>query len=426
MTTTFSDGEESEIGQGAVSLGRLATEQIQRGLQLARQHLDMDLSFVVEFVDGLEVYRLLNGDADSFGLHEDLSLPGTAAYCMKMVTGELPNAIPDTSADVRVSRLAITSDHHVGSYVAVPITLANGEVFGSFGCLGHDPRPLDERDVRLVTLIGEMVGDVVQQLREHQEQSKRIADVIASRTLDLVLQPIFSLTDGKCLGVEALSRFPAGLGNPEEVFAAAHSAGLGLALERLALDSALDVLPTLTPGQYLSVNLTPSVAYDLAAHHGRIIDSLPALVLEITEHAAVDSYAKLRDRLRPRREQGLRLAIDDAGAGYASLKHVVELEPDMIKIDRSLIDGSANDRARRSVIRAFVILAGEIGATVIAEGVERLDDLKALADIGVDAAQGYLLGRPTADRRKITRWATGAELASADAGAGADWLQQIH
>jgi EAL domain-containing protein (putative c-di-GMP-specific phosphodiesterase class I) len=416
------DGDESSDPDGTssgITLSSLATEQILRGLQLARQHLEMDLAFVVEFVAGREVYRLLDGDSESFGLNVDSSLPGDATYCMKMVTGELPYAIPATATDPRVSRLRITADHHVGSYIAVPITLPNGDVFGSFGCLGHGPHPLDDRDVRLIALIGEMIGDVVQQLRERQEEGHRIADVIASRSLNLVLQPIFSLKDGKCLGVEALSRFPAGLGNPEQVFAAAHSAGLGLALERLALNTALAVLPVLTPGQYLSVNLTPSVAYELA-DQDRYFDFLPALVLEITEHAAVDSYAKLRERLRPRREQGLRLAIDDAGAGYASLKHVVELEPDMIKIDRSLVDGSANDRARRSAIRAFVILAEEIGAMVIAEGVEQVEDLQAITDLGVDAAQGYLLGRPTADRRKITRWAAGTALPSATA----DWMQE--
>jgi len=111
----------------------------------------------------------------------------------------------------------------------------------------------------------------------------------------------------------------------------------------------------------------------------------------------------------------LRLAIDDAGAGYASLKHVVELQPDIIKIDRSLIDGCAADRARRSAIGAFVLLALDSGAMVIAEGVELPADLEAIRDLGVDAAQGYLLARPTADRRKLQRW-TAEPLAAFAAG----------
>ncbi|MCW2549359.1 MAG: hypothetical protein JWN96_3819, partial [Mycobacterium sp.] len=131
---------------------------------------------------------------------------------------------------------------------------------------------------------------------------------------------------------------------------------------------------------------------------------LPQLVLEITEHAAVDSYAELREALRPMRDNGLRLAIDDAGAGYASLKHVVELEPDIIKVDRSLIDGLAADRARRSVVSAFVLLALDMGAAVIAEGIETTEDLEAVRDLGVDAAQGYLFARPTTDRNAMAGW----------------------
>jgi len=112
----------------------------------------------------------------------------------------------------------------------------------------------------------------------------------------------------------------------------------------------------------------------------------------------------LRDALRPIRDQGLRLAIDDAGAGYASLKHVIELEPDIIKVDRSIIDGLASDRARRSVVSAFVLLALEMGATVIAEGIETPADLEAVRDLGVDAAQGYLFARPTTDRSALASW----------------------
>ena len=132
---------------------------------------------------------------------------------------------------------------------------------------------------------------------------------------------------------------------------------------------------------------------------------LTNLVLEITEHAAVESYSELRSSLQAVREQGLRLAIDDAGAGYASLKHVVELAPDIIKIDRSLVDGVSADRARRSVVSAFVLLALDLGATVVAEGVEcRADVLQAVEDLGVDAAQGYLLARPSTSRLQLTKW----------------------
>jgi EAL domain-containing protein (putative c-di-GMP-specific phosphodiesterase class I) len=393
------------------SLDAQVDAETHRVLRLACRHLQMDVGFIVEFVNEREVYRVLSGAAAEFGLQEGESLPGDAAYCMKMVRGELPNVIPDTMADPRVSALPITRSRRIGSYIAVPVTLEDGSVFGSFGCLNHEPRELDERDVRLIRLLGETVGEAVQAIRDREQESRKIGQLIADADLNIVLQPIFDIRDGHCLGVEALSRFPDAFGSPAHVFGAAHRAGLGFALEQLALQRAVTVVPTLASDQFLSLNLTPSVAYELAATTTEDTDvDLSAFVLEITEHAVVESYAKLRRRLRRWREQGLRLAIDDAGAGYASLSHVVELEPDMIKIDRSLIDGSANDRARRSAISAFVALAADLEAIVIAEGVELAADLAAVRELGIDAAQGYLLGRPTADHSQVTRWAAGSDV----------------
>lgn len=120
----------------------------------------------------------------------------------------------------------------------------------------------------------------------------------------------------------------------------------------MAAERALEMLPLLSPDTYLAINLAPTVAIELAQRSLEGPDvTLDRLVVEITEHAAVENYASLRDSLKAARERGLRLAIDDAGAGYASLKHVVELVPDVIKADRSLIDGVYDDRARQSLVR---------------------------------------------------------------------------
>jgi EAL domain-containing protein (putative c-di-GMP-specific phosphodiesterase class I) len=122
---------------------------------------------------------------------------------------------------------------------------------------------------------------------------------------------------------------------------------------------------------------------------------LSQLVVEVTEQSVVRCYGDLRDVVAPLRAQGLRMAVDDAGAGYASLHHIVELQPDFIKVDRSLVHGVADDHARRVAVSAFVLLSLDLGATVVAEGVERPRDLSTLCDLGVHAAQGYLLGRPS-------------------------------
>lgn len=386
-------------------LNDLVDGQLDRVLDLARRHLGMDLSFVAEFTEGKQVYRALRGDASAFGCTLDDGPPLSETYCRLMVTGEIPNAIPDTLGQALVRDLRVTADPGIGSYVGVPIRLADGTLFGSFCCVSRDAHPVDSRDANFLSMLAELIAEQVQAQRDHDASRHHIGALLEGVGPQIALQPIVDVHHGRLVGVEALSRFPVEYGPPDAVFAAAHEAGLGLEMERLAARRALRLLPLLGRDHYLAVNLSPSVAQDLA---GRVADfpDVPyhRLVLEITEHAAVQGYADLRDRLKLARERGLRLAIDDAGAGYASLHHVVELAPDIIKIDRSLVDGMATDKARRSVVTAFVALAQDIGALLVAEGVEHASDLDSARALGITCAQGYLLARPSTDRGALASW----------------------
>jgi EAL domain-containing protein (putative c-di-GMP-specific phosphodiesterase class I) len=315
--------------------------------------------------------------------------------------------IPEAASSARVINLPATAASPIGAYVGVPLCAPDGRVIGSFCGMSRGMHDLGERDVRFMHLLAEMVTAEIVANRAHAHERLRVAELIESATLDIALQPIFDVHNGRCLGMEALARFPATYGATEDVFDSATSVGLGLALERLALGRAITVLPLLMPQQYLAVNLTPLVAHQLAAAGEARAELLPNLVLEITEHEAVESYAELRRVLQPSRDQGLRLAIDDAGAGYASLKHVVELDPDIIKIDRSLVHGATTDRARRSAISAFILLGLDIGALVVAEGVDNQQDLQTVIDLGVDGAQGFLLAPPTENRAAVSQWQRG-------------------
>jgi EAL domain-containing protein (putative c-di-GMP-specific phosphodiesterase class I) len=120
---------------------------------------------------------------------------------------------------------------------------------------------------------------------------------------------------------------------------------------------------------------------------------LEGLIVEITEHAIVDNYDELQAALRPLRDRGLRLAIDDAGAGYSSLRHILNMQPDFIKLDMTLTHNIDLDPARKALARALVGFAQDTGSRIIAEGVERQSELEALRSIGVRKVQGYLLGR---------------------------------
>ena len=399
--------QQTGLGDIDHPLNTLATQGTQRVLDLARRHLGMDLAFIAEFTDGKQVYRGFAGDATSFGWRLDDGPELASGFCQRMVTGDLPSAVADSSLDPVARDLPVTAQAGIGSYVGVPLYLTDGSLYGSLCTVSHSSHDVDEKDARFLGLLAELVAQELHEERRSASSRARISELIRGRSIEIALQPIVDVHTGRVVGAEALSRFPRDYGSPDQVFAAGHAVGLGRELERLAAGNAVEALTCLGPDAYLSINLTPAVAMELAD----VVLEAPGLpldrvVLEITEHSAVDNYEILRDSLAATRERGLRLAIDDAGAGYASLHHVVQLRPDIIKIDRSLVHGNAENRALRSVIRAFTALADDLEAVVVAEGVETRADLCSARDLGVHAAQGYLLARPSTEREDVTRWLT--------------------
>lgn len=234
----------------------------------------------------------------------------------------------------------------------------------------------------------------------------RVADLLDDDAgLSMALQPIVSLATGRMVGVEALARFGDGR-SPEQWLHDARVCGQQLALDQRAVLSAMDLIAQLPDDSYLSVNATPELLTQTDLLRDLAESPLPfeRLVIEVTEHVEISSYPDLLASLAGLRERGVRLAVDDTGAGYASFKHVLQLRPDIIKIDRSLVSSVSTDAARRSLITALVLLALDLDASITAEGVEERAELETLAALGVDCAQGYLLARPTTDRTRWRRW----------------------
>lgn len=228
-----------------------------------------------------------------------------------------------------------------------------------------------------------------------QRRAAITAILAAPETITTVFQPIVSLVDGRTLGFESLSRFRAEPQRPPDRWIAeAHAVGLGLEIEVECVRRACRLRDTIPGGAYLSVNMSPDaiLAPEMEAALGP--DTLEGLVIEITEHDAVSDYARLAARLADYRGRGAKVAIDDAGAGHASMRHVTQLSPDYIKIDRSLIHDIHLDYAKRALVRSMVTLEKDLGAAVVAEGIESMDELGTLRELGVPLGQGYLLARP--------------------------------
>ena len=211
----------------------------------------------------------------------------------------------------------------------------------------------------------------------------------------IALQPIVAIPSRTITGFEALARFPANpYRTPDRWFADAAEVGLGVDLECVAAAEALGAFRWLPVAATLSINVSPSAVMSdglALALRGAPMDRI---VLEITEHAAVDDYDRLVGRLATFRDRGLRIAIDDAGAGFSSLQHILKLQPDFIKLDCSLVHDVDSDPARQALSSALLMFARRTGAVLVAEGIETSAELEILTSLGVSRGQGYLLGKP--------------------------------
>jgi len=229
---------------------------------------------------------------------------------------------------------------------------------------------------------------------ELKERRSRIGE--AYRSLETVFQPIVDLQSGRPVGVESLARFNLSPARPpNEWFLEAAELGLGVQLELVALRSALEQLHRLPSGLYLSLNASPTAM--MAPQFLETITRVPAdrLVLEVTEHTEIDDYPRFGSAIDHLRSNGARLAVDDAGSGYASFLHVLNLRPDVIKLDIGLTRGIDADPARRALGSALLHFGFEAyRASMVAEGIETAGELQTLRDLGCGFGQGFYLGRP--------------------------------
>jgi EAL domain-containing protein (putative c-di-GMP-specific phosphodiesterase class I)/DNA-binding NarL/FixJ family response regulator len=253
----------------------------------------------------------------------------------------------------------------------------------------------------------EVTADVIEELAEelHARRSsddraleieQRVRQAIRDDdgVLRMVFQPISTLA-GETVGVEALARFVCEpLQSPDRWFAEAAEAGLEEELELLAARKALNGLSSVHRALYLTINVSPGTLATAAFR--RLIEESDGsrVIVEITEHARIDDYDSLRESLALLRALGVRVAIDDAGAGFASLRHILRLQPEFIKLDRALIDHIDSDSSLQALAAGLISFAGRIGATIIAEGIERAEEVEKLTELGVLFGQGFYFARP--------------------------------
>lgn len=272
-----------------------------------------------------------------------------------------------------------------------------GELVGALAITSRSPDGPQWIDDRLPaleelgTFAGMLFGARAQIYGDVHVLRSRIREVIDAQQFHIVMQPVIDLRTGAIVGYEALSRFDDGA-HPHQRFSQAHGVGLGSELEGACALQALRDAAHLPQGPWLSLNFSPASVVDGTAERTIAAADGRPVVVEITEHLAIDSYPNLRGAIS--QITRARLAVDDAGAGFASLRHILELRPDYVKLDLELVRDIDTDPARQALAAGLRHFCSQSGMTLIAEGVETEAEAAMLLALGVDLAQGYFYGRP--------------------------------
>jgi diguanylate cyclase (GGDEF)-like protein len=278
---------------------------------------------------------------------------------------------------------------------AIPVVVADGTICGALHC--RNRRRLSRRDRQFLAVLARLVGETVDELKTADaRRGQHVRTIIDAGLVGLALQPIVELASTAVVGMEALARFPSDSGaGPDLLLAEADVAGLAVELELLVYETAIQRISDLPTDCYLAVNASPALI--LSAAFTTILERLPLsrVVIEITEHSRIEDYDAIRLTLEPARRQGLRLAIDDVGAGFAGFNHMLGLEPDVIKLDVSVIRHVHAHAGRRSLVTSMIAFGQQVGAAIVAEGIETPEELDVLRQLGVRYGQGFLLGRPS-------------------------------
>lgn len=377
-------------------------EIISEALHSVRNLLGMQVAFVSEFRDGARIFRHVDAEVDFSAVQVGAWDPLDESYCQRVVDGRLPQLIQDACKEPAALALAVTTKLPVGAHLSVPILFKDGHIYGTFCCFStYADSSLNRRDLGTLRFFADFVGKLLERKLSAETTEKeiesRLRTVLDGQHFTIAYQPIIRLEPHEIVGYEALARFThAPVRTPDRWFSEAAEVGLQEELELAVVRKALEVVQHLPADVYLSLNVSANTI--LKGSVARALDNHPMdrLMLEVTEHESISDYALVATELAPMRQRGLRLAVDDAGAGFASFRHILKLKPDVIKLDYSLIHHIDRDRDRLALAAALIRFADETGSKIVAEGVETEAELQTLRALNVNKVQGYLLGRPAA------------------------------
>lgn len=390
-------------------------DPIGRALESVRRHLGMDVAFISEFAGAAKTFRYVRSRAGRAPIWAGLSVPIADGYCKKVVDGVLPGLIVDASKLPEAQEIPDTWSVPIGSHLSVPLVLADGCVYGTLCCFSFKPDvTLTDRDLALLAAFADVLACQIEtQIVAHRSRDElvdRLAAAMIRQEPAIVYQPIFKMFDMSIAGSEALARFALEpRRTPDIWFAEAGALDMRSALEKQAIRNAIDGYREIWNARPidLSLNCSPQTIVEGDLETFFRDDPCERLIIEITEHDYVAEYGPLLAALEPLRRRGVRVAVDDAGSGYASMRHIINVAPDYIKLDLTLTRGIERDRMRQALASSLIEFGHQTNCKIVAEGVETAAELLTLRNLGVDKAQGYYLSRPVPGEA-VLELATGA------------------
>jgi EAL domain-containing protein (putative c-di-GMP-specific phosphodiesterase class I) len=263
-----------------------------------------------------------------------------------------------------------------------------------------NPRSRPSR--HLIRTMAEAAKIVTQkQTREKIDLYAELKAILREKQLKAAFQPVCRMSDGAVMGYEALIRGPQGsaLEQPNALFAVSHQNEMDVEVESLCLETVFGKLPRAVSERRLFVNASATLLRHPIFLNKRNLSAINQkhadVVVEISEKEVVGDYSSFGDILDTLRGAGLKIAIDDAGSGYSGLETIIHLRPDYIKVADSLVRNLETDPIRREIVASLASIGRRIQATLIAEGIEREEERRALVGLEVEYGQGFLLGRPS-------------------------------
>ncbi|MCK9502778.1 MAG: EAL domain-containing protein [Porticoccaceae bacterium] len=374
------------------------SQYLQVLLDTAKHNIKADVGYIARFHDKEKIILLLNGNGEkNLGkLHIGSRIALEDSLCHQVATQGKSYLL--TASDT--NPFLTLYDFPVKAFLAVPVFLGDDDLFGAMCFLcSNDGQHLNDNAINIVHALSQVAGTFLghkkNELKAFEERRQSFEYLFHNNPHHMVYQPIVNLLDNKIVGIEALSRFDTTPNKPpSHWFHEAWEFGLGIDLEIRALQSVIREINNMPEDIFICINMSPLTVTSQALQNALNIESASRIVIEITEHKTIVEYAPIIEALRALKKLSIRVAIDDVGTGYSGLYHILQIKPDLLKLDISLTRNIHQDPAKQALASAIVAFSARIGATIIAEGIETKEEADALRVLGIGYGQGFYFAKP--------------------------------